>query len=471
DRVRMEGRVPGETLVTEGPEGIARNMALRWFTETQAPVIIRDGNLPTWFLGLISRKDAEDQLRDKPLGCFLIRLSDKAIGYILSYKGRDRCRHFVINQNKAGQLIVSGDTETHNSLIDLIDYYRTSPIEPFGEYLTSSCYEPPQNELYDVVQVYPKEKPCVSVQAMKTIWDKRSSQAVGQPPVLPPKSGRKLTVSTSLDKSPLPQVNEASVPRRGTSDDKSPPSGQMVYAPVEADRPKEKSQAVLTSKGSLDRSTAEHRNECVEPKVEDLHTVSRNYLQDRETTQAMSRPGPQPGSVYSELSLVDCRSQSLPVLDDCTTEQHSYRQNSTSDTPSTLSPKPMKKATCHTVSLVDQWDHARQPASSGLPSSSSLDKLCSDSLYQLVGTGQWGSPNHSQAGTESTWTPMPTNGQEGRVYAQVPLELMSSDEQADKVYEQIPDKDFFNNPEASSSHNTYETLEELKQKGPAGGKM
>lgn len=31
-------------------------------------------------------RDAEDHLRDKELGCFLIRLSDKATGYILSYR-------------------------------------------------------------------------------------------------------------------------------------------------------------------------------------------------------------------------------------------------------------------------------------------------------------------------------------------------------------------------------------------------
>ena len=36
-------------------------------------------------LGFIDR-DAEEILREKELGCFLIRLSDKAIGYILSYK-------------------------------------------------------------------------------------------------------------------------------------------------------------------------------------------------------------------------------------------------------------------------------------------------------------------------------------------------------------------------------------------------
>lgn len=56
-------------------------------------------------------------------------------------RGRDRCRHFVINQNKEGQFIVTGDTEMHDSLTSLIEYYKTSPIEPFGEYLTVSCFE------------------------------------------------------------------------------------------------------------------------------------------------------------------------------------------------------------------------------------------------------------------------------------------------------------------------------------------
>ncbi|KAL4641959.1 SH2 domain-containing protein 7 [Arapaima gigas] len=472
----MERRVPGESLVVEGSDGTARNMALRWFTETQASVIVRSGNLPAWFVGFISRKDAEDQLRDKPLGCFLIRLSDKAVGYILSYKGRDRCRHFVINQNMDGQLIVSGDTETHNNLIDLIEYYRISPIEPFGEYLTSSYCEASQNELYDVVQFYPKEKPGVSVRAMKSIWDQRSDQGARQPPALPPKSARKLTVSTSLDKVPLPQVNwllkaAPQVPRRGFSDEKSPSNDHTMYAALEVNRPKEKSQPVLKSKGSLHRPPVDHQNERSNVKVEDPYTMFWNNSQGKEATQATGCPGSGPGSVYSELSLSDCRSKSLPVLDDDAPEQNSYRQSSISDTPPKLSPKQMKKATCHTVSLVDQRDHTREPASSGLPSSSSMDKLCSNSLYQLAGASQWGPTNHCQAGTEATWAPVPTNQQEESLYAQVPLAPTPNYAQADKIYEQISDEGFTSGPWAFNSQcNTYETLEELKQKDPPGGK-
>ncbi|XP_015224931.1 PREDICTED: SH2 domain-containing protein 7-like, partial [Cyprinodon variegatus] len=120
-------------------DGGLKELVLRWFRDTQAQLILQNGNFPNWFQGLAARKEAEDVLRDKALGCFLIRLSDKAIGYILSYKGHDRCRHFVISQNPDGQFVISGDCQLFGSLTELIEHYKVSPIQPFGEYLTSSC--------------------------------------------------------------------------------------------------------------------------------------------------------------------------------------------------------------------------------------------------------------------------------------------------------------------------------------------
>ncbi|XP_029808185.1 SH2 domain-containing protein 7-like [Suricata suricatta] len=89
----MEGgpRQPGGA---PGPEGegagqaLARlqQLALTWFTETQAPLILHDGALPPWFHGFITRKETEQLLGDKALGSFLIRLSDRATGFILSYR-------------------------------------------------------------------------------------------------------------------------------------------------------------------------------------------------------------------------------------------------------------------------------------------------------------------------------------------------------------------------------------------------
>ena len=60
---RMEGHLRQLSLV-RGPEGAGdsqtlaelQELALRWFTETQAPLILQNGDLPPWFHGFITRK-------------------------------------------------------------------------------------------------------------------------------------------------------------------------------------------------------------------------------------------------------------------------------------------------------------------------------------------------------------------------------------------------------------------------------
>ncbi|XP_025064165.1 SH2 domain-containing protein 7 [Alligator sinensis] len=130
---------------------LLKDLALKWFMDTQAPLLLQNGTLPEWFHGFITRKQTEDLLTDKDLGCFLIRLSDKAVGYILSYRGKDRCRHFVINYLRNGHYVVSGDTCTHESLADLIEYYQTSEIEPFGENLMTACTQRLEKSVYDEI--------------------------------------------------------------------------------------------------------------------------------------------------------------------------------------------------------------------------------------------------------------------------------------------------------------------------------
>ncbi|XP_029947985.1 SH2 domain-containing protein 7 [Salarias fasciatus] len=202
-------------------EGGLEEVVLRWFTDTQASLVLHDGKFPGWFRGLAARRDAEDLLRDKVLGTFLIRLSDKTIGYVLSYRGLDRCRHFVIRQNQDGLLVVSGDDRTHGSLGQLIEHYRLRPIQPFGEYLTFGCHQTEADELYDVVS---HRKSGVSVRALRAVWDQEDLRRdhrtqrqevapAAPPPGLPPKSrARRLmgTVSAGAASQGLPPV-----PRRG----------------------------------------------------------------------------------------------------------------------------------------------------------------------------------------------------------------------------------------------------------------
>ncbi|XP_004422088.1 PREDICTED: SH2 domain-containing protein 7 [Ceratotherium simum simum] len=154
----MEGSLKQLSL-GRGPERAGDNqalaelqeLALRWFMETQAPLILQNGALPSWFHGFITRKQTEQLLRDKALGSFLIRLSDRATSYILSYRGSDRCRHFVINQLRNRRYLISGDTHSHGTLAELVRHYQEVQFEPFGETLAAACPRPENNDLYDAI--------------------------------------------------------------------------------------------------------------------------------------------------------------------------------------------------------------------------------------------------------------------------------------------------------------------------------
>ncbi|KAM7014923.1 hematopoietic SH2 domain-containing protein homolog, partial [Tautogolabrus adspersus] len=346
-------KMSGVDLHTETSEGGLKELVLRWFTETQAPLILNNGNFPDWFQGFAARKDAEDLLRDKSLGCFLIRLSDKAIGYILSYRGHDRCRHFVITQDQGGQFVVSGDYQTYGSLTELIEHYRVHPIQPFGEHLTSSCHEVNSAELYDVVNFNTREWSGVSVQALRTLWDQKNPQhsppvgnhltepqndpSTAQPPALPPKSkNRKLTGAVSMDTTSLSQ-GVPPVPKKGL------PLG-------------------FSQSGSLPDTTS-HPGETGSDLIRSEGLRGNTHL------DFTSYPGDlcPPGTTYSELTHVESRSRSLPRLNMEEEEEEEYSNQLTSS--SSSSPTPLKKTTCHTYSLHKPRER---------PSSTQSERQCDD---------------------------------------------------------------------------------------------
>ncbi|XP_041647916.1 hematopoietic SH2 domain-containing protein homolog [Cheilinus undulatus] len=110
-----------------------------WFTQSQLQSVIRNGIVPEWFHGIISRKTAEELLMSKPPGYFLIRVSESRIGYTLSYRAEDRCRHFMIDVQEDGHYIIVGETMHHQCLQDMVDFHRRSPIMPYNEVLTVAC--------------------------------------------------------------------------------------------------------------------------------------------------------------------------------------------------------------------------------------------------------------------------------------------------------------------------------------------
>ncbi|XP_058012462.1 SH2 domain-containing protein 7 [Ahaetulla prasina] len=178
-RERQRERQPSEML---------KDLILRWFLETQIALLLQEGRLPDWFHGFLTRhilpqffftffffsflslnplqsylkreslskflsciRETETLLENREFGCFLIRLNEKAFGYILSYRGKDRCRHFVISCHRSGQYVVSGDTRAHANLTELIGYYQRSEIQPFGENLTSACPKLEEKSIYDEI--------------------------------------------------------------------------------------------------------------------------------------------------------------------------------------------------------------------------------------------------------------------------------------------------------------------------------
>ncbi|KAG9338287.1 hypothetical protein JZ751_025958 [Albula glossodonta] len=133
-----------------------RRNTIRWFKETQARKVVRNGAFPCWFHGMITRREAEDLLTDKPLGCFLIRVGQSREGYTLTYRGKDRYRHYMIEMQINGKYVILGEDRAHPSLPDLVKYHTQVGIKPFMEVLTIPCgqrcdQEPDYEELKNLM--------------------------------------------------------------------------------------------------------------------------------------------------------------------------------------------------------------------------------------------------------------------------------------------------------------------------------
>ncbi|XP_066577410.1 uncharacterized protein LOC136767505 [Amia ocellicauda] len=117
-----------------------RAHTLLWFERTQLPRLRQpDGSLPDWLHGFATRREAEELLKDEMLGCFLLRLSESKIGFVLSYRGQDRCRHFIVEELKGGKYVIAGEDSHHGSLQELLSHYSTHPVGPFAEILSTPC--------------------------------------------------------------------------------------------------------------------------------------------------------------------------------------------------------------------------------------------------------------------------------------------------------------------------------------------
>ncbi|KAM9848694.1 hematopoietic SH2 domain-containing protein homolog isoform 1-T2 [Aulostomus maculatus] len=173
-----------------------------WFTESQFCSKLRNGTVPEWFHGNITRNASEQLLMSKPPGYFLIRLSESRIGYTLSYRAADRCRHFMIDALQDGYFVIVGENMRHRFLQDLVDFHRRTPILPFSEVLTVACGQATNGQTDYAEILFPQRGS--SPQALCPSVNQPIKQEC-IPPVVP---DRTPDMSDSADPHPHSQVNK-----------------------------------------------------------------------------------------------------------------------------------------------------------------------------------------------------------------------------------------------------------------------
>ncbi|XP_069505426.1 uncharacterized protein [Ambystoma mexicanum] len=188
------------------------------FIETQASFFLQHGGTPTWFHGEITRNEAEALLKDTPPGSFLMRYSETRVGYSLSYKAIDRCRHFMIDSQADGRFVIVGVHVAHKTLEDLIKYHQRRPIIPYNEVLTQPCVQRRvlQNDYGDQFQgdeaMMKSDTICPNEPSLHLSGTSHTpaAQDIGPriPPVVPPRS--------------RPDKNRPHLPPRASSCDSSP---------------------------------------------------------------------------------------------------------------------------------------------------------------------------------------------------------------------------------------------------------
>ncbi|XP_044272544.1 SH2 domain-containing protein 4A-like [Tribolium madens] len=139
------------TVNTGVPPG--RTAVIEWYKSHERPKwtgLDRSNNAESWFHGLITRSEAEKLLLDRPYGSFLVRLSERIWGYAISYRAKEKCKHYLVSAGPKYQFLGNNQVE-HETLRDLIEYHRINPLTG-GEKLVEACPRSPSstlNELFD----------------------------------------------------------------------------------------------------------------------------------------------------------------------------------------------------------------------------------------------------------------------------------------------------------------------------------
>ncbi|XP_054847050.1 SH2 domain-containing protein 4A [Eublepharis macularius] len=119
--------------------GSTQESIIQWFKEEQLP--LRAGfekatdSVAPWFHGILTTKNAEDLLSNSAPGTFLIRVSEKIQGYVLSYRSAEGYKHFLIDASGESCSFLGVDRLQHSRLADLVEYHKDEAITSLGKEL------------------------------------------------------------------------------------------------------------------------------------------------------------------------------------------------------------------------------------------------------------------------------------------------------------------------------------------------
>ncbi|KAL0154955.1 hypothetical protein M9458_049218, partial [Cirrhinus mrigala] len=209
----------------------------------------------------------------------------------------------------------------------------------------------------------------------------------------------------------VPPVPRKGPPMKAASLEGKPTQDNVLYTPIDLQKPKERARTPTEGK---DISVTASRGEPRAPRLQ---------------------KGSHQGTIYSEILVPNCRSQSLPFLDDDREAEEHFNRKSQPQFAS----------------------HMQREQLSNPGFSNSLDVLCNSPVYQLAGTHG----NQHMAGRRM----LSVNVQENdAMYAEVPHQPIPNHFLDDDTYEQIPESRPTARAEEMLHTNTYETLTDLKPK-------
>ncbi|KJE89349.1 myosin IIIA, variant [Capsaspora owczarzaki ATCC 30864] len=115
---------PGSGSQTDLPHPLSEEQIYREMIEQQL-----------WYHGMLSRTDAERKLASKNVGTFLVRVADNQMGFCISLRRPEGCKHYPVAMQKDRFWVIGEEADNFASLLEVVEHYRFLTISTDGDRL------------------------------------------------------------------------------------------------------------------------------------------------------------------------------------------------------------------------------------------------------------------------------------------------------------------------------------------------